>query len=177
MQKNLSEILGDLSQILSKLKECDIAKMPGKDQIIINQIIDKIHSILDDKDDEKILPEHITLMVIDDDPILQQILKRKLESKGLTVFSYTNPEEALSNIVANNPDVIVLDLIMPEMSGFEFMQKIRQIDPQGNIGIIAGSGRQHRRDRLSTLESGASDFIDKPYDPDELYLRIMKMVK
>ena len=111
------------------------------------------------------------LFIVDDDEDTQRMLKFTLKKRGFDVFSEINPVKALDRIEEINPDIILLDLMMPEMTGFEFLNQIKDHSLRKNLKIIVGSARNFEKDRITVLEEGANDFISKPYNISELVLK------
>jgi CheY-like chemotaxis protein len=120
----------------------------------------------------------VKLLVIDDSEDILRVLKYSLAKKGIDVHLEKNPITALNSLVQLQPDAILLDLMMPEMTGFEVLQRIRHCTDQNlrKIKIIIGSSRTYDKDRLSVLEAGADEFVSKPYNMGELAIRIKKLV-
>lgn len=117
------------------------------------------------------------IAIVDDDPDVQRMLTFVLKRKGFGVQSFFDPKEALTQIVQANPSVIILDLMMPQMTGFEFLEQFKGLRSQlPGVRIIVGSARSFDSDRLAVLKAGANDFVAKPYNLDELVLRIHNLM-
>ena len=121
-------------------------------------------------------PQRI-IMVIEDDPFLSSILKARLEKDGFTVIQAFNGEEALTKLRETTPGLVILDLIMPKMSGFEVLQSI-SIDPQLNkipVVVVSNLGQQGDVDKAKGF--GAVDyFIKMRMSIDELIVKIKGII-
>jgi len=117
-------------------------------------------------------------MVIEDDPFLSSILKARLEKDGFTVIQAFNGEEALTKLRENSPGLVILDLIMPKMSGFEVLQVI-SIDPQLNkIPVVVVSNLGQDGDVEKAKGFGAVDyFIKMRMSIDELIVKIRGIIQ
>ena len=115
-----------------------------------------------------------TILVIDDDEKLNQLLKRFLGDFEYTVFSAIDAREGLIKIRTTSPDLIILDVMLPEMSGFDLCKKIRQ---SSTIPIIMLTARGDLMDRVVGLEIGADDYLPKPFEPRELVARIEAVLR
>lgn len=114
-----------------------------------------------------------TLLMVDDDVTMLTAVDAFLDEVGYGKFITTaNPRETLELIEKHRPDVLLLDLVMPEMSGYEVMQMIRSRREYRYLPIIVLSGKTDSASRLKALEMGATDFLQKPVDPSELQLRV-----
>ena len=109
------------------------------------------------------------VLIIDDDPRIVKFLKIRLKASGYDVLTATNGSEALEQVQAQAPDLLVLDVVMPGIDGFETLKKIRVIS---FVPIIILSARESSTDKVKGLELGADDYLAKPFSPDELVARI-----
>ena len=99
---------------------------------------------------------------------VRELTRRMLESEGLRVREAANGQEALDEIRRRAPGLIILDLMMPEMDGYETMQQIRKQPQFHNLPIIALTAKAMRGDRQKCIEAGANDYLSKPIDVDKL---------
>ncbi len=109
------------------------------------------------------------VLLVDDEARILNFLKYKLKASGYEVFTAHNGLEALEMVEAEEPDLMVLDLVMPEMSGFETLKRLRSFSP---VPVIILSARGSDADKIEGLELGADDYLPKPFNPDELMARI-----
>jgi two-component system sensor histidine kinase/response regulator len=112
------------------------------------------------------------ILVVDDQPINVQLLKRKLERGGLEVSTANNGLEALEQVKAHKPDLILLDLMMPDMDGIEVCQRLQASSDTRSIPVIFVTARTTKESKLEGLAVGAVDYITKPIDLDETVARV-----
>jgi DNA-binding response OmpR family regulator len=115
-----------------------------------------------------------TLLVIDDDEKLNRLLKRFLGDFDFTVFTATDAREGLKKINTVAPDLIILDLMLPGMNGFDLCKRIRQ---GSTVPIIMLTARGDLMDKVVGLELGADDYLPKPFEPRELVARIQAVLR
>src|ERR1019366_5882150 len=118
-----------------------------------------------------------TILVVDDQPINVQLLKRKLEREKLEVLTANNGLEALEQVKARKPDLILLDLMMPDMDGMEVAQRLQTSSETRSIPIIFVSARSTKESKLEGLNVGAVDYITKPIDLDETVARVQTQLR
>jgi len=110
-----------------------------------------------------------TVLVIDDEPPILRFLRTSLRAAGHLVVCAENASSALTALAAEKPDVVVLDLGLPDRSGFEVITEIRKRSP---VPIIVLSARDDERSKVQALDLGADDYIGKPFGMAELTARI-----
>jgi two-component system, OmpR family, KDP operon response regulator KdpE len=110
-----------------------------------------------------------TILVVDDQPQIRRVLRTILSSHGYDVVEAKNGQEAIQITIRERPDLILLDLNMPDMSGFEACSKIR-LSFEGPIIMV--TVRESERDKIAALDSGADDYVVKPFATGELLARI-----
>lgn len=110
-----------------------------------------------------------TVLLIDDDEKLAGLLSTYFERFNIQLISETLPSKGMQAIETAKPDLIILDVMLPEMDGFEVCKQIRQ---HSNIPIIMLTARGDVSDRVIGLEIGADDYLPKPFEPSELVARI-----
>jgi DNA-binding response OmpR family regulator len=109
------------------------------------------------------------VLVVDDEPRILKFLSIKLKTSGYDVITAENGLGALEQVQANEPDLLVLDVVMPGMDGFETLKQIRAMSP---VPVIILSAKETDVDKIRGLELGADDYLAKPFSPDELVARI-----
>ena len=114
--------------------------------------------------------------IVDDDPDILVLLRRVLENAGHTVASSESSREALKEIPGARPDVVITDLMMPEMDGFELCRELRKRPELGAMKIIVLSAKSYDFDRRRARELGADGYIVKPIRPDTLFAEIDEFV-
>jgi two-component system response regulator MprA len=116
-----------------------------------------------------------TVLIVDDDPKLLKMLQRTLTYENLNVFTAGNGLEALPLVQAHQPDLIILDWMMPKMDGLAFIHKLR--DEENKTMILMLTARDAIENRVDGLESGADDYLVKPFAPAELVARVHAMLR
>jgi len=109
------------------------------------------------------------VLVVDDEERILNFLKAKLKASGYEVITAGNGFEAVEQAQAQEPDMIVLDLLMPKMDGFETLKEIRSFS---QVPVIILSAKGADADKIKGLGLGADDYLQKPFNPDELVARI-----
>jgi DNA-binding response OmpR family regulator len=115
-----------------------------------------------------------TILIIDDDARLNQLLKDFLKDFGYQVITTTHPAKGLKKLKQAFPDLVILDIMLPEMDGFEVCRAIRQTS---KIPIIMLTARGEVTDKVVGLELGADDYLAKPFEPRELVARIQSVLR
>jgi PAS domain S-box-containing protein len=113
-----------------------------------------------------------TVLIVDDDTAVREILAALLQNQGYHLVLAATGAEALEQAAALRPDVILLDIMMPEMDGFEVCRRIRATPHLADISVIIITALDDREARLHGIEAGADDFIAKPFDKTELRARV-----
>lgn len=116
------------------------------------------------------------ILVADDEPHILRIVKDKLSNAGFAVVSVTNGEDALSAAINEKPDLILLDVMMPKMSGFEVCQKIKADESIKHIPVILLTARGQESDIKAGLDAGASEYITKPFSPRQMLTKVKEML-
>jgi CheY-like chemotaxis protein len=111
------------------------------------------------------------ILIVDDEPDFAMLLKKRLEANGYGVAIATNGNEGLKQIKANRPDVILLDILMPEKDGYTMLQEMKRDESINKIPVIVVTAKPYMKD-LFAIE-GIHDYLIKPVDDDDLLLRIM----
>jgi two-component system, OmpR family, KDP operon response regulator KdpE len=115
-----------------------------------------------------------TILVVDDEAQIRRVLRSTLTSNGYDILEAKNGEEAIRTVLREHPDLILLDVNMPEMSGFETCRKIRMSFPGP---IIMATVRDSERDKIAALDCGADDYVVKPFAVGELLARIRSALR
>ncbi|MHB0858175.1 MAG: response regulator [Anaerolineae bacterium] len=118
----------------------------------------------------------VTVLVVDDDPIFVEMLSFVLAHGGFETRSAYDGASALQALTGEIPDLIVLDVMLPDMDGFEICQRIRNNARTAETPILMLSARTQVADKLSGFESGADDYVGKPADPKEIVARIRALL-
>ena len=121
--------------------------------------------------------EHPTVLVVEDEPAQRELLSYNLSAEGFRVIQAENGEEALILVDEENPDIIVLDWMLPAVSGIEVCRRLKTRNDTRNIPIIMLSARTEEVDRIRGLETGADDYVVKPYSVLELMARVRAQLR
>lgn len=114
------------------------------------------------------------ILVVDDDPHIREVIRFSLEKAGMQVWEAENGQAGLQQIQQVSPDLVVLDIIMPEMDGLEMCRKLRKTS---ELPILFLSSRDDEIDRIIGLEIGGDDYVTKPFSPRELVARVNVILK
>ena len=114
------------------------------------------------------------VLVVDDEKTIRRFLKATLVSHGYDVFEAADGMQALEYSVSTHPDVIILDLGLPDIDGFEVTRRIRE---RSEIPIIILSVREDESDKIAALDAGADDYLTKPFDAGEMLARIRAVMR
>ena len=113
-----------------------------------------------------------TALVVDDDPDIRSLVARKLEQSGFEVRQATNGEEALASVAAGVPDIVLLDIMMPGVSGLEALERWRAAPATADLPVLLLTAKSQEADVERAFEFGADDYIIKPFSPKELVRRV-----
>lgn len=114
------------------------------------------------------------ILVVDDEPGIVRALQASLEANGFETLTATDGSEALEAIDKELPDLLILDIIMPKMDGFEVCRRVRQLS---EIPIIMLSARKSEEDKVRCLNLGSDDYISKPFSMNELVARVKAVLR
>ncbi|MBK9366566.1 MAG: response regulator transcription factor [Deltaproteobacteria bacterium] len=117
----------------------------------------------------------ITILVADDDPNLREVVRYALSREGFSVIEANNGVEALTLALARAPDLVVLDVLMPELDGLEVCRRLRR--DRESLPILFLSSRDEELDRVVGLEIGGDDYVTKPFSPRELVSRVKALLR
>jgi DNA-binding response OmpR family regulator len=117
------------------------------------------------------------VLVVEDDPDIAQLLVHYLGKAGLAAETVSGGREALTAISARLPDLLVLDLMLPQVDGLEICRIIRSNDATADLPIIMLTARAEESDRVVGLELGADDYLAKPFSPNELVARVRALLR
>lgn len=120
------------------------------------------------------LKDYAHILVIDDDLRLRSLLSRYLQENGFAVSAAKDAENARMFLGQYRFDLLIVDVMMPNESGLEFLQKLRQ---ESDVPAIVLTAMGETQDRISGLEAGADDYLPKPFEPKELVLRINNILR
>jgi two-component system KDP operon response regulator KdpE len=114
------------------------------------------------------------LLVVDDEAGILRLIKLELSAQGFRVITASSGEEALRLAEEQRPDAVLLDIMMPEITGLEVMRRLRE---RTNIPVLLVTAKDKDADKVRGLELGADDYIVKPFSPDELGARVRAVLR
>ena len=116
------------------------------------------------------------VLVVDDESDITTILALALRRAGYQVSTAGDGLQALEVIAQELPDLVILDVMMPRLDGFDTLQRLRESAPTAAIPVILLTARAQGADRIKGLERGADDYVTKPFEPSELVVRVQAML-
>lgn len=114
------------------------------------------------------------VLVIDDEPRIVRFVRARLMEDGYQVLTASTGEEGLQIVEDEQPDLVILDIMMPGIDGFETLRRIRR---SGDIPVMMLSARMSDADRIKGFDNGADDYVVKPFNPDELVARVEAILR
>lgn len=127
-------------------------------------------------DQVTIMPRH-TILVVDDETSIREMLVISLESAGYNVLQAENAKTAHSLVLDKHPDLILLDWMMPVTTGLELLRRLKRDEMTDHIPVIMLTAKAEESSKISGLDSGADDYIAKPFSPRELLSRIQAILR
>lgn len=117
------------------------------------------------------------VLIVDDDPDIVRLVSYNLKQAGFEVFTSTTGREALASIEKNAPDLVILDVMLPDVDGLEVCRTVRTHERSRRIPILMLTARGEEIDRVVGFELGADDYVMKPFSPRELVLRVKSILR
>ena len=117
-----------------------------------------------------------TIVIADDEPHVLRSLEFILKKQGYSVVTAVNGEEALERVKESNPDLVFLDIQMPKMDGNSVLRHLRDDPNYQDLYIVMITAKGQEADRLNSLESGANEYVTKPYSPRKLIGRVKEIL-
>lgn len=117
------------------------------------------------------------VLIVEDEPSMVELLRYNLESEGFEVSSALDGEEAMLTIEEQKPDMVLLDWMLPKLSGIEICRRLRRDQEYRNLPVIMITARGEETDRVRGLDVGADDYMSKPFSPAELMARIRAVLR
>jgi phosphate regulon transcriptional regulatory protein PhoB len=118
-----------------------------------------------------------TILVIDDEPDIREVMRFALESSDFRVMEAGHADEARKLLGSENPDLILLDWMLPGRSGLELAQQLKQSPKTKSIPVIMVSARGEEEDRVKGLDTGADDYVAEPFSPREMVARVKAVLR
>jgi diguanylate cyclase (GGDEF)-like protein len=122
-------------------------------------------------------PSGEAILVVDDDPFIARLLEIELRAAGYEVRTASDGQKALELVAENCPDLVLADVMMPNMDGYELTRRLRQDGRTGSVSVIMLTARGLSADKLEGFSVGADDYIVKPFDTPELLARIRGVLR
>lgn len=119
----------------------------------------------------------LKMLIVEDEEALLELLKFNFTKEGYKIDTATDGETALEKILYRSPDIIILDWMLPKLSGIELCRRIRKHKEHKNIPIIMLTAKGEEEDKLRGLETGADDYITKPFSINELVARVKAVLR
>jgi DNA-binding response OmpR family regulator len=116
-----------------------------------------------------------SILVVDDEPMVREVLSRYLSREGFDVWAAQDGEEALTRFARATPDLVLLDLMLPKIDGYEVFRRIRE--QGGRTPVIMLTAKGEETDRIVGLELGADDYVAKPFSPREVVARVRAVLR
>ncbi len=117
------------------------------------------------------------VLVVDDEPDITALVAYHLAKAGYRVSTANNGPDALRAAREERPDVVILDLMLPGLSGYDVLAEMRRLDETRDVGVILLTSRREEPDRIRGLSLGADDYMTKPFSPPELVLRVAALIR
>ena len=118
-----------------------------------------------------------TILLCDDDPLLVDLVHYRLAARGYQVTIARDGGEAIARLAEAVPDAVVLDAMMPVIDGYEILRRLRENAATAHVPVIMLTARKQESDVLRALELGASDYMVKPFIPEELVARLGRLLE
>jgi DNA-binding response OmpR family regulator len=118
-----------------------------------------------------------TILVVEDEPDVVDLIRYHLRRAGFEVLTASNGPAGLTTATQTRPDAIVLDIMLPQMTGLEVCKALRQANETADIPILILTAKAEMTDRIAGLELGVDDYITKPFSPRELVLRVQNLLR
>ena len=115
-----------------------------------------------------------TVLIVDDEPLVREILSRYLSRDGFRVDTAEDGEQAIERWEAGRPDIVLLDLMLPKLGGLDVFRRVREVD---GAPVIMLTAKGEETDRLVGLELGADDYVVKPFSPKEVVARVRAVLR
>ncbi len=122
------------------------------------------------------MPSSKSILIVDDEEDVLELLQLVFEANGFVVRTALNGKAAVASAYENPPDVIVLDVMMPEMDGWQVLKTLKGDERTQDIPVVMLSARAERRDKMIGLQEGAEGYLAKPFSPAEVVREIQSVL-
>ncbi len=120
---------------------------------------------------------NMKVVIIEDDNAILELVKYNFEKEGFVVDGFGNGHDGLEHITTNLPDIVILDIMLPDIDGFEICKELKKNEKTKDIPIIMLTAKADEVDRILGLELGADDYVVKPFSPRELIARVKAIMR
>ena len=117
------------------------------------------------------------ITVVEDEPDIAKLISVSLQRSGHEVTTYGDGAEGLRAILSEVPDLVILDLMLPSLDGFQILREIQRDTRTAAVPVLMLTARSEVEDRIRGLEAGADDYLTKPFSPKELNLRVQSVLR
>lgn len=118
-----------------------------------------------------------SVVIIEDEPFIIEALTFLLENEGLVVRSISDGANAIDFIIKSKPNLVILDIMLPNVSGMKILEDIRLMDEISNLPVLMLTAKGQKKDRRAAEEAGVSKFMTKPFDNQELIENVKAMIR
>ena len=118
-----------------------------------------------------------SVVIIEDEPFIIEALTFLLENEGLDVRSISDGAKAIDFIVKSKPNLVILDIMLPNVSGMKILEDIRKMNEISHLPVLMLTAKGQKKDRMAAEEAGVSKFMTKPFDNQELIEHVKLMIK
>ena len=116
------------------------------------------------------------ILVVDDEPIILKVVESRLKANGFQVITAEDGVEGLNRARSENPDLIILDVMLPKMDGYRVCRLLKSDDKYKRIPIVMFSARVQTEDKAMGLEAGADDYMTKPFEPQKFLEKVRELL-
>ncbi|MDQ4065637.1 MAG: response regulator [Actinomycetota bacterium] len=121
-------------------------------------------------------PDDKRILIADDDPVILRLIQVNLELEGYEVLTANNGEEAVTKAMADHPDLVILDIMMPRLDGYQTCERLKESEDTRDIPIVFLSAKAQQTDIDKGRSYGVEDYLTKPFDPSELLEVVERLV-
>ena len=117
-----------------------------------------------------------SIAIVEDEPFIIEALTFLLENEGFGVSAISDGAEAINFIIKSKPDLVILDIMLPNVSGMKILEDIRAIDEISHLPVLMLTAKAQKKDRRAAEDAGVSKFMTKPFDNEELIKHVKLMI-
>jgi DNA-binding response OmpR family regulator len=117
-----------------------------------------------------------TVLIVEDDRVIVTLLRHMLERRGYVVETVADGRAAIERVAAHPPGLVLLDVMLPFVDGFEVINHIRQTETWADVPVVMLTAKAQERNVVRALDAGANDYVVKPFKPEELAARVRRLL-